>query len=106
MSRKQFLFFLVFWFFGCFQAKRSPFDISTPSGVTFNIFTIELQKQRVATPTFSPSAGVITSFTKITISTSASGATIYYTQMEAIQAEVLFNTHPQLRTYGLWRERQ
>ncbi|MCX7998707.1 MAG: hypothetical protein N3A69_07110, partial [Leptospiraceae bacterium] len=74
MSQKLFLFLIIIGFFGCFKAKRSPYDTSTPSGAALNVLNIKPLKQleQIATPTFSPSAGLITSLTNITISTSTS----------------------------------
>lgn len=79
MIQKFFVCLLIVGFLGCFKAKKSPFDTTTPTGSGMSILSglIRLGQSKVATPTFHPSAGVVTSLTNIAITTNTEGATIY-----------------------------
>lgn len=98
MLKKLLLKLLILSFVGCYYAERNFLDITTPSGAALHSLLHELklanQKEdselsQVDTPpvslptvdtlVFSPSPGVITSLSNISISTSTSGSTIHYT---------------------------
>ena len=86
MKWKVFYFFSILFILGCLKAKRSPYDVSTPSGAAISqamtllrLKPSELPPSQLSPPVFTPGFGLITQLTNISISTSPPDASIYYT---------------------------
>ncbi len=92
MNIRKFFLIVFIFFISCFKAERSPFDTSTPKGLVVNVVIQTLSKQSLGTadikpppveqvskPSFNLTPGYYATAQFISLSTSTSGAVIYFT---------------------------